>query len=156
MYAQNSAAVALPPGRRRNHVIIRTGRETLPLEGTMSFEIVEEEEGLLFRITGDVTPNGMMDATVRGWQHPAWDTIRYQIWDFTGIGRVLIDNASAIAFANMEKTSHERAKSMRIASVVADAKMKKVCERFCGQARSNKIDARTFSNEDEARRWLAA
>ncbi|MBO6521879.1 MAG: hypothetical protein JJ900_15940 [Rhodospirillales bacterium] len=122
----------------------------------MTFEIIEDGEGLLFRIFGDVTVNKMMDATVRGWQHPAWERIRYQIWDFTGIDSVLIDNVSALAFADMEKTARKSSMPMSIASVVTDEKMKKICERFGQHARSEKIRAKTFASISDARRWIDA
>ncbi len=122
----------------------------------MSFEIIEDGDGLLLRIFGDVTVNKMMDATVRGWQHPAWERISYQIWDFTGIDNVVIDSVSALAFADMEKAARKSSKPLRVASVVTNEKMKKICERFGHHARSEKIDAKTFTNMGDARRWLNA
>lgn len=121
----------------------------------MSYEMIDEGDGLVFRISGTVTATGMMDATVAGWRHPSWDTIRYQIWDFSKAADIRIDNTNALAFADMEISAKRNRIPMRIASVVADEKMRKICERFARQVGSDCISAATFLDEEDARKWIA-
>ncbi|MEQ8320314.1 MAG: hypothetical protein RH946_08630 [Rhodospirillales bacterium] len=121
----------------------------------MSYEMIDEGDGLVFRISGTVTATGLMDATVAGWQHPSWDTMRYQIWDFSKAAEIRIDNTNALAFADMEISAKRNRIPMRIASVVADQKMKSICERFAGQVSSESISAATFLDEADARQWIA-
>lgn len=120
----------------------------------MQFEMIDEGEGLVFRISGEVSATGMMEATVAGWQHPAWDRIRYQIWDFTDITGVNMDFSNALAFADIEHTAKRNDVPVRIASIAPDEKMHRICERFSAHARSDSISAKTFDNEIDARAWL--
>ena len=48
----------------------------------MSYELIDEDKGLLFRFSGDVTFDELTLANQEGWEHPDWDKHQYQIWDY--------------------------------------------------------------------------
>ncbi len=51
----------------------------------MPYETIVEGVGLVFRFRGDVDTKEIMGANAEGWEHPNWQSHRYQIWDYTNV-----------------------------------------------------------------------
>ena len=57
----------------------------------MAYQIHTEERGLLIEIQGVMDNPEMREVNVQIWEHPNWDTNRYQIWDFQACRKLDID-----------------------------------------------------------------
>ena len=65
----------------------------------MSYETIDEGAGLVFRFYGDVAIKEIMTANTEGWEHPNWETHRYQIWDYSNVKTMIVEEQESVVVA---------------------------------------------------------
>ncbi|MFP6743408.1 MAG: hypothetical protein VCD33_17590 [Alphaproteobacteria bacterium] len=118
------------------------------------YEIIDEGIGLLFRFRGDIATKEIMAANTEGWEHPNWQKHQYQIWDYSGVGVMIMDEPDSLAFAKMDSVAFQNTLPMKIGFIAVSKQIIDLCETYVATLDAEKSEARVFSDEATARQWL--
>ena len=120
----------------------------------MPYETIDEGVGLVFRFRGDVDTKEIMAANAEGWEHPKWQSHRYQIWDYLGVASMTMEEPDSLLFAKMDSVAFRTTLPMRIAFVTISEKIIDYCETYIESLDTENMEARVFSDEATARQWV--
>ena len=122
----------------------------------MPYETIDEGIGLVFRFRGEVITKELMAANTEGWEHPKWQTHRYQIWDYSNVQSMTMDKPDSLLFAKMDSVAFRSTLPMKIAFVANSKHIVDLCEAYAASLDSENMEARTFGDEAAARQWVDA
>ncbi len=120
----------------------------------MPYETIDEGIGLVFRFRGDVITKEIMAANTEGWEHPNWQKHRYQIWDYSNVETMIMDEPDSLLFAKMDSAAFQTTLPMKIAFVANSEKIIGLCETYAASLDTENLEARTFGDEATARQWI--
>ena len=120
----------------------------------MPYETIDEGIGLVFRFRGDVVTEELMTANKEGWEHPNWQTHRYQIWDYSNVETMTMDEPDSLVFAKMDSIAFRATLSMKIAFITNNEHIIDLCESYAASLDTENMEARTFGDEAAARQWV--
>ena len=120
----------------------------------MPYEMIDEGTGLIFRFRGDVTTKEIMAINAKGWEHPNWQTHRYQIWDYSNVETMSMDEPDSLLFAKMDSVAFQNTLPMKIAFIANSKHIIDLCENYAASLETKNMEARTFGDEAAARRWV--
>ena len=120
----------------------------------MPYEMIDEGIGLVFRFRGDVATKEIMAANTEGWEHPNWQSHRYQIWDYLNVDSMSMDKPDSLAFAKMDSVAFRVSQPIKIAFVTKSQQIIDLCESYAASLDIENMMARTFGDEATARQWL--
>ena len=121
----------------------------------MPYQIIDEESGLLFRWSGDVTFKEIDVANRKGWERPGWNKHQYQIWDFENVETFDIDERDFLTIASMDNVHTRLTKLIKVAFVTDNEHIKKKLEVYMGDVESKKLETRIFADKADARKWVS-
>ncbi len=120
----------------------------------MPYETIDEGIGLVFRFRGDVVTGELMTANKEGWEHPNWQTHRYQIWDYSNVTSMTMEEPDSLLFAKMDSAAFRTTLPMKIAFVTISEKIVDYCETYIESLDTENMEARVFGDEATARQWV--
>ncbi len=120
----------------------------------MPYEMIDEGIGLVFRFRGDVATKELMAANAEGWEHPNWQTHRYQIWDYSNVETITTEEPDSLLFAKMDSVAFRTTLPMKIAFVSNSEQIIDFCESYIASLDTENMEARTFGDEAAARQWV--
>ncbi len=120
----------------------------------MPHETIDEGIGLVFRFRGDVATKELMAANAEGWEHPNWQAHRYQIWDYSNVETMTMEEPDSLLFAKMDSVAFRTTLPMKIAFVTISEPITDFCETYIESLDTENMEARTFGDEATARQWV--
>ncbi len=120
----------------------------------MPYEIIDEGIGLVFRFGGNVATKDLMAANAEGWEHPNWQSHRYQIWDYADVETITMEEPDPLLIAKMDSVAFRTTLPMKIAFIANSQQIVDFCESYIASLVIENMEARTFSDEVAARQWL--
>lgn len=123
----------------------------------MSYEMIDEEEGLLIRFRGHVTFDEIAEANDRAQDHEAAQTHRYQIWSFLDAGALDVDNRDIRTIAKTDELYFGRKRELpiKVALVSANRRTKEFLVAYVDYMNSEVTINRVFDNVADARSWVS-
>ncbi len=119
----------------------------------MPFQDFDEEDGYVIRMSGDVAFDEILQTAKLSWEHPNWDRLRYQIWDFSQARSVGVEEYDALAVAKMDNVHNRVAAKQRIALISGNAPVNRLLEAYVAALEPGHVEVRIFQEEAEARAW---
>ena len=120
----------------------------------MPYETIDEGIGLVFRFRGEVITKELMAANTEGWEHPKWQTHRYQIWDFSNVENMIADETDAHVIAKMDNVAFKITRAMKAALVANSEDIINLLEHYLASLEVENMEARIFGDEVTARQWV--
>ena len=120
----------------------------------MPYEIIDEGIGLLIRFRGDIATKEIMTANTEGWEHPNWQRHRYQIWDYSNVDSMVMDEPDSVAFAKIDSVAFQNTLPMKICFIAVDKAIIGLCETYSATLDVEESEARVFRDETTARQWV--
>jgi hypothetical protein len=120
----------------------------------MPYETIDEGGGLVFQFHGDVSTKEIMTANKKGWEHPNWQKHRYQIWNYSSVDSMTMDEPDSLLFAKMDSVAFRTTLPMKIAFVANSKYIIDLCESYAATLETDNMEARTFGDEAAARQWV--
>jgi hypothetical protein len=120
----------------------------------VAYEIEDEKSGLWFRFRGSTSMTEIMEANARGWEHPRLENHHYQLWDFTDVDTIQLDDMGAKAIAIMDNTAFQVVRHIKIALVTGGRDSSDLCEAYVSAVETDTIDAKIFDTLAVARQWV--
>jgi len=121
----------------------------------MSYELIDEDKGLLFRFSGDVTFDELTLANQEGWEHPDWDKHQYQIWDYMNASTLTGSELQFKMMSSMDKVHSQQTQPMKFALISDNQQIITVLESYTTVSQNEKMESRLFSDEETAREWIS-
>jgi hypothetical protein len=121
----------------------------------MPYQIVDEGDGLVLRISGDVSFEEITAANQEGWEHPEWDKHQYQIWDFKKIRTFGVNEEDALLSAYMDNAHTQHTKLIKAAFIADDQTTINILKAYIAGVKSENLEAQIFADETEARKWVS-
>ena len=121
----------------------------------MSYQLLDEDQGLVFRFSGNVNYGEITIANQKGWEHPGWDKHQYQIWDFCNAKQLDASELEAKMTASMDKVHTQRTRPMKFALVSDNEQIIKLLEVYVAISEGENMEAQIFTDEASARDWIS-
>ena len=97
----------------------------------MAYEIEWDYKGVIFRYTEVVTNNDIIASNNEGYAHDNYQGIKYQIVDFTGAEKILVDDETVEMIAAMDGVeANNLPADLRIAFVGTQDNLKRVFDTY--------------------------
>ncbi len=121
----------------------------------MPYQIDFEERGVYVRIQGVVTRDLIDEAVNIIWGHPSWSRAEYELWNYSDISGVRIDNDYVVEVAFQDNAASLTSERSKIAVVTDNDTLIAMTEHYRNWMNRFGVDVRWFAVLDEARAWLA-
>jgi filamentous hemagglutinin family protein len=124
----------------------------------MPYEVRSEGQGFFVKHTGIVTFDEIAEANDELIGHDDWDAHTYQIWCYLEAGAIIGENRDARVISKVDGASVRRVSknAVKVAFLTTNAKSMEIINAYIDNANPSEINGRIFSNEREARLWIAS
>lgn len=120
----------------------------------MASEIIWEKHGVLFRHSGTVTGEEVAKLNDIMYADPRFDSIRYQISDYTQVKKNLVGLSSARIIGTLDKSSASWNHSMLNIVITTDKDFIPVVDAYFKTLEGTGWECRIFTTPEEAYTWI--
>tara|TARA_B100000315_G_C14542569_1_gene571637 strand:+ start:211 stop:579 length:369 start_codon:yes stop_codon:yes gene_type:complete len=120
----------------------------------LPYQIIVEDEGLVFRFHGVVEFIEIMKANREWYCRTDLDQYRYHIWDFGNVDRLYMDEHDTRIVAEMDSMPFRLINKTKLALIGHGNDLKNIFMKYVLALKTEKIDAQVFDDESEARKWI--
>jgi len=119
----------------------------------MSYQIVFREKGVIVSFEGEINTQEIIDANSKLFGESRFDDLDYQIFDFTGVHKMEINDNQAKILATLDDNSTIWNSKMQVALVDTDPNHIKEAIKYIDLMENTPWKIRIFANLEEAEAW---
>ena len=119
----------------------------------MPYETEITGAGIVWRYSGTVTFDEIVESNSEAWGLPDWPSLKYQIVDFSNAERLSITPYEASGFVGFDRAAARSTSDMRVALVSDDPEIAALCELYVNAMDIDGWEARLFSTREAAEKW---
>lgn len=124
----------------------------------MPYEISWTENGVEVRFSGIFDFEVNKNANIEIYENPRCETIKYAIWDASGISMALTTEAEFSVLAMQDHLGTSRLPSLKLAMLAKDTETRRLFEFYAKyhHSQSTGWDIKVFNNMEKLRSWIAS
>lgn len=120
----------------------------------MAYKVIWEPKGVVIRFFDSVTKEDLDHYKNEIFSNPAFDTIRYQIFDTTDILEIKVRANDAVQGAYIDSASEKSNPRCKIAAVTTEEHVTALAGLYGYTLQAPGWEFQNFSTIDDARRWV--
>ncbi len=122
----------------------------------MPYVIIWENKGIRWKFHGVVTSAESAESNLAIYSDPRFDTIRYQIADFSGATDVSFLEKDMKKIAYLDQAAGRSNPRIKVALVASDQKIRSLLEAYIKHSQGSPWETRLFDAVEFAEQWLSA